>query len=54
MIFEKNGSIVRKTIEGKIVEIDKKILQEMGVTKALEHPDVHIPMTEFIKKYGNK
>lgn len=52
--FDKKNKIVRENVSGHLVAISEKELKELGVIKPSQHPDVHIPMTEYIKKYGNK
>lgn len=46
------GLFIEDVNTKQIRAIPQEEVNKLGITKPKQHPDVHIPVEEFIKKFG--
>ncbi|MDX1917445.1 MAG: hypothetical protein SFT68_05640 [Rickettsiaceae bacterium] len=44
----------KDNITNKITTLPKEEMQRLGIKHPRYHPDVHIPLGEFLSKFGKK
>ena len=54
-LYESNSNIMRQDHKtGRVTMLPKEEMERLGIKKPEFHPDVHIPLDEFLKKWGKK